>query len=96
MTHQSKHSYKVGDHVVVWNQTFSGRTICEGRATVRRILDRDDTYMVQFDGDGPRDLFERRVELDAADLPNDDPRVQPAPQSPISMGRSIAAEIPTP
>lgn len=91
----AQHSYKVGDKVVVWNQTFAGKTICEGRATVRKLLDRDDTYMVQFDGDGPRDLFERRVELDAADLPDDDPRLSPASQPPFSMGTAISAEIPS-
>ncbi len=55
------HSYKVGDRVVVWNQTFGGEPIREGEATVRRLLDREDTYMVRFDGDGPRDLYERCV-----------------------------------
>lgn len=91
----AKHAYKVGDSVVVYNQTLSGREVCEGRAKVRKLVDQDDTYMVQFDGSGELPV-ERVVPLDAADLPDDDPRVSPHPQPPVDMSRAISREIPNP
>lgn len=53
------HAFKVGDEVTVLNQTLSGKPITEGRAKVRKLLDRDDTYMVSFNGE--REQYERRV-----------------------------------
>jgi hypothetical protein len=87
------HAYAVGAKVVVWNQTLNGRTFCEGRATVRRLCDRDDTYMVAFESE-PHCLYERVVELDAADLPLDDPRVAALPVPPVSLSSAIEREIP--
>jgi hypothetical protein len=92
----AQHFYKVGDAVVVWNQTMSGREFCEGRARVAALCDRDHTYMVRFDGalQGDEGPYERRVMPDAADLPDDDPRVSPAPQPPVDFGSAFSRELP--
>lgn len=55
----ASHAYKVGDRVTIHNQTLSGKPIVEGQATVRKLVDHDDTYMVSFDGE--REQFQRRV-----------------------------------
>ena len=44
----SEHDYKVGDRVTVYNTTLGGRPIIEGEAIVRRVLNEDDTYEVEF------------------------------------------------
>lgn len=42
------HDYKVGDRVTVHNTTLGGRPIVEGKAIVRRVLNADDAYEVEF------------------------------------------------
>lgn len=92
----AQHFYKVGDNVMVWNQTMSGRNFCEGRATVVGLCDHEDTYMVRFDSAqlGDEGPYERRVPVDAADLPADDPGSAPLSAPAISTGAAFAAEIP--
>lgn len=44
------HDYKVGDRVTVHKTTLGvgGRPIIEGEAIVRRVLNADDAYEVEF------------------------------------------------
>ena len=44
----TKHDYTVGDQVTVHNTTLGGRPFIEGEAIVRRILNEDDAYEVEF------------------------------------------------
>ena len=57
----AEHSYKVGDRVVVRNETLGGRRIIEGLATVTKLLGTDDFYLVRFDTE-PDATYERYVE----------------------------------
>ena len=54
-----KHVHKVGDRVEVLNATLGGSLIREGYAIVRRLLETENRYLVQFEGE--TDLFERFV-----------------------------------
>jgi hypothetical protein len=45
-------TFKKGDRVTVYNQTFSGKPIIEGRATILKPSDVDDHYWVKFDNAG--------------------------------------------
>lgn len=44
----SKHAFKIGDRVAIFNSTLSGRPIFEGYAVVKKLLDTDEYYRVSF------------------------------------------------
>lgn len=50
-----------GTRFVIRNQTLGGRSIIEGKATIRKAIDPDDNlYEVEFDQE-PGQTYERRV-----------------------------------
>lgn len=51
----ARHAFKKGDRVAILNNTLGGRCFVEGFAVVKKLLDTDDYYTVQFE---PKDRQE--------------------------------------
>ncbi len=58
-----KQTLKKGDRVIVRNQSISGESVIEGKATITAIYNLQGRYRVNFDGDAKDETYIRSINL---------------------------------